>query len=169
MKKETPLRERSFSNFGFSTILISFTMICIVTFLALSLITANADYKLSKKTAEKTKEYYAAQESAYNGIADISEILETAYNESQDRRSYESKAVSLLQNYRNTTTFLQFDMDTANALCCTVPISDTQILTFTLQPCYPEKSSHDLYRLTDWHVITNPPEPDTTLHLLGNN
>ena len=98
MKKENPLRERSFSNFGFSTILISFTMICIVTFLALSLITANADYKLSKKTAEKTKEYYAAQESAYNGIADISEIF--GKSESWARVTFYRAKQKLLERMR---------------------------------------------------------------------
>ena len=40
-----------FSNFGFSTILLTFVMMCIMTFGVLSLITANSDYKLSQKVA----------------------------------------------------------------------------------------------------------------------
>ena len=168
MKKETPQRERSFSNFGFSTILISFTMICIVTFLALSLITANADYRLSKKTAEKTKEYYAAEETAYNGIADIAGLLKSAYSQSTKKRTYEKRAGSLIRSYREATSSFQLDIDTANAVNCTVPVSETQTLNFTLQICYPPESDNAFYHLTDWQVCTTPPEPDTTLNLLGN-
>ena len=45
---------------GFSTILMVFTMLCLVTFATLSLLTANADYRLSKKVASKTEDYYEA-------------------------------------------------------------------------------------------------------------
>ena len=69
---------RGFSNFGFSTILLSFVMICVVTFSALALVTANSDYRLSKKVADKTAEYYTAQEKAYEwhlGIIQIAAAL----------------------------------------------------------------------------------------------
>ncbi len=45
-------KRREFSNFGFSTILLTFSMICIVTFSALAFVTANSDYKLSKRVAD---------------------------------------------------------------------------------------------------------------------
>ncbi len=41
-------KRREFSNFGFSTILLTFSMICIVTFSALAFVTANSDYKLKR-------------------------------------------------------------------------------------------------------------------------
>ena len=68
-----------FSNFGFSTILLSFVMICVVTFSALSLITANSDYKLSKKVADKNQSYYQAQEQAYAKINMIDQVLADSY------------------------------------------------------------------------------------------
>ena len=49
---------RPLTNIGFSTILLAFSMICIVTFSALALITANSDYQLSQKVATKSTNYY---------------------------------------------------------------------------------------------------------------
>ena len=68
-----------FSNFGFSTILLSFVMICVVTFSALSLVSAYSDHKLSQKVADRTTAYYAAEERAYEKLARIDDILRESY------------------------------------------------------------------------------------------
>lgn len=75
MGKQKEMNQRSFSNFGFSSILLAFVMLCIVTFSALSLLTANADYKLSKKVADKTAAYYQAEEKAYLLLRKLIRIL----------------------------------------------------------------------------------------------
>lgn len=77
MGKQKEMNQRSFSNFGFSSILLAFVMLCIVTFSALSLLTANADYKLSKKVADKTAAYYQAEEKAYFLLQKIDQNLPT--------------------------------------------------------------------------------------------
>ena len=46
-------QKKGFIHIGFSSILMVFTMLCLVTFATLSLITANSDYRLSLKVAEK--------------------------------------------------------------------------------------------------------------------
>ena len=61
---------------GFSTILMVFTMLCLVTFATLSLLTANADYRLSKKVAAKTEDYYEADLLAREYLLQIDESLE---------------------------------------------------------------------------------------------
>ena len=50
-------QKKEFIHIGFSSILMVFTMLCLVTFATLSLITANSDYRLSLKVAEKTTAY----------------------------------------------------------------------------------------------------------------
>lgn len=47
-------------NIGASSILVVFILLCLVTFSVLSLVSANADYKLSKKIADHTQDYYIA-------------------------------------------------------------------------------------------------------------
>ena len=71
---EPDLKKRSFSSFGFSTILIAFVMICIVTFSVLSLLTANADYKLSQKVAQKSTSHAKAEYAAYEVLAQIDTV-----------------------------------------------------------------------------------------------
>ena len=45
-------QKKGMIHIGFSSILMVFTMLCLVTFATLSLITANSDYRLSLKVAE---------------------------------------------------------------------------------------------------------------------
>ena len=78
MRRKNELSKRSFSNFGFSTILIAFVMICIVTFSALALMTANSDYKLSKKVADRTSRYYLAEKEANQRLLQIDMLLADA-------------------------------------------------------------------------------------------
>ena len=54
-------------------------MICIVTFSALALITANSDYQLSQKVATKSTSYYLAEKEAYTTIAMIDQQLQKIY------------------------------------------------------------------------------------------
>ncbi len=98
MSKQERNNGPGFSNFGFSTILLAFVMICIVTISALSLITANSDYKLSKKVAEKNSAYYLAEEKAYEIMAQVDEQLAIAYAQSNTEHDYYKAAESALQS-----------------------------------------------------------------------
>ena len=81
-------KRREFSNFGFSTILLTFSMICIVTFSALAFVTANSDYKLSKRVADNNSSYYRACEKVWDEISQIDAILASAYDGSPDKAAY---------------------------------------------------------------------------------
>ena len=51
----------SFSNgIGSSSLLVTFIILCLVSFATLSIVSANADYKLSGKVLERTTAYYEA-------------------------------------------------------------------------------------------------------------
>jgi hypothetical protein len=64
-------QKKEFIHIGFSSILMVFTMLCLVTFATLSLITANSDYRLSLKVAEKTTAYYEADTAARNYLQQL--------------------------------------------------------------------------------------------------
>ena len=97
---------RSFSNFGFSTILLSFVMICVVTFSALTLATANSDYQLSSKVATKTSEYYKAQERAYERLRVLEPLFIDCYMASNDSKTYFSR---IADHSTNHGTFITSD------------------------------------------------------------
>ena len=72
---ETKKRKRSGLNIGSSLILVTFILLCLVAFAALSFTSANADYELSKQTADKTAAYYNAVNMGERYLADIDSTI----------------------------------------------------------------------------------------------
>lgn len=158
MKKET----RSFSNFGFSTILLSFVMICVVTFSALSLVTANSDYKLSKKVADKTTLYYAAQEAAYAKLQGIDEILIDCYRSSPREDIYFAQLETLLAGYGNLTC-----EEGVYSLTFTETIADNQHLNVRLLISYPRAQTDTFLEIVEWKSVYTRENPqDAFLDLI---
>ena len=64
-----------------------FVILCLICFAALSLISANSDYKLSQKFAEKTHAYYEASNEAEELIASTDQSL-SATADLVDEKTY---------------------------------------------------------------------------------
>ena len=148
-KKET----RSFSNFGFSTILLSFVMICVVTFSALSLITAYSDFKLSKKVADKNQGYYEAEANAYEKLIAIDQILVECYKNSINEADYYSKAQIALGE---------------NSLAFHEPISEDHYLSIEIAVHYPKDNTECFYEILQWKSVYEKDSPeDEHLNLIS--
>ena len=148
-KKET----RGFSNFGFSTILLSFVMICVVTFSALSLITAYSDFKLSKKVADKNQCYYEAETKAYEKLMAIDQILVECYQNSINEADYYSKAQIALAEY--SLAFLE-------------PISEDHYLSVEIAVHYPQNDTECFYEIIQWKSVYEKESPeDEHLNLIS--
>ena len=145
-----------FSNFGFSTILLAFVMICIVTISAISLLTANSDYKLSKKVAEKSTAYYKAEEKAYAKLEEIDTLLALAYQDSTDETGYyEACAVRL--SCLDYGTYEVIDM--THTYSYAIPIADGQDLLVILTLQYPNSANDTFYQIYSWQS-----KYETTIH-----
>lgn len=66
---------------GTASILMIFVLLTLVTFAVLSLSSAEADRKLSKKTVQHAKQYYEAENKAEQKIAKIDQILNSGLTE----------------------------------------------------------------------------------------
>lgn len=135
------------SNFGFSTLLICFTMICILIFSVLALITANSDYRLSKKVAEKNTTYYEAEEQAYDIIEQLDSKLYNSYIASSSEEEY----YVLLEN---NLTELDGTFD-GNMFYISLPLSENQKLDIALEITYPVSSTDNFYRISSWKNTTD--------------
>lgn len=138
-------RKINISSFGFSTILLSFVMICVVTFSALSLVTANSDYKLSKKVADKNKDYFKAEERAYDKLSIIDDILIDARSSYLEKASYYEELSKLLKDYgileaSNDEYFFSFDEK----------ISNNNYLAVKIKIYYPENENQVFYDIIQW-------------------
>lgn len=157
-QKET----RGFSNFGFSTILLSFVMICVVTFSALALVTANSDYKLSKKVASKTSDYYKAQEHAYERLAALDELFISCYLTSTGEDAYFGRIEAHSKDYGTFLTdageyYLLFEE----------PIAEDQHLSVKLHLKHPVNEDDTFFEIVEWEsVYTREAPEDAFLDLI---
>lgn len=159
-KKET----RGFSNFGFSTILLSFVMICVITFSALSLVTAHSDYKLSQKVADKNQLYFEAESNAYERLISIDTLLMECYTEAETKEDYYAKAASFLKTFGE----LQTTSD-AYMLSFQEPIAENQHLSVVLQINYPTEDTDTFFKTLEWKSVytkENLTFNDETLNLI---
>jgi len=140
--------KRSLLSFGFSTILFAFVMICVVVFSALSMISAYSDYKLSKKVADKTQNYYKAEEHAYETIAAIDSILAECYESADNQTAYYQQVKERLAN-------LNVIINTASG--CSVsfqePIASQQYLSVIVSITYPQAPKDTFFEIQEWKSV----------------
>lgn len=121
-------------NVGSSSLLIIFVVVCLVSFAALSIVSANSDYKLTKRMAQRATDYYSACNSAYRALADI------------DR--------TLLSIYETSGSEEEFYAQTGYTKSFAYPVSDIQSLRVVIEIHYPENSGAARYTITEWRLIT---------------
>ncbi len=151
-------------NFGFSSVLISFIMICIVTFSALSLVTANADYRLSQKVANRNSSFYAAEKEAYAELAKTDDTLEAIYQEASDASEYYEAAKASL------TTGTWSSEEKGEVYTWIQPIENNQYLEVSILVSYPDQYTKTYYHLLTWRTyIEEDPFEEQPLNLIGSH
>lgn len=152
----------SFTNFGFSTILLAFVMICIVTISAISLLTANSDYNLSKKVAEKNTAYYQAEVIAYEKLAKIDTILATSHQKAASESAYYTYAKQALSDYGTYR-----ETSAKHYVSYEIVISEGHTLQIELELNYPDHPNDTFYRIKKWQsVYETTMHEDETLNLM---
>ena len=161
--------KKRITNFGFSTILISFTMICVVLFSALALITANSDLNLSKKYADKNYLYYETENKAYKLTDKIDTTLLLFYEQTSSEEQYFSLVTSELSNYISCPYNDTFEVNTDGTLFYKfdIELSTIQYLHVSLQINYPYSANDSFLIIDNWQLITDTSvEDDNTLNLI---
>ena len=155
MSNEPVSRKKNYGlNIGTSSVLIIIVILCLVCFAGLSITSANADYRLSQKLAERTTAYYSACNEAQQTLYDLSGRLASFYEQSDSRDAYEQKIKESL------TDSFTFD--------CT--INENQILRVSVSPVYPSTPDQDYLQVDSWQVINLfTPELDQSLPVFGSD
>ena len=76
------------SGIGSSSILVIYVILSLVSFATLSIVSANADYKLSKKVLDRTTAYYEAEGQAQAALAALDAELSALYESSSSETAY---------------------------------------------------------------------------------
>lgn len=162
-------------NVGTSSILIIFILLCLVTFATLSVVSAQADYTLSEKTAASVTAYYEACNQAEARLADVDAALQkvwqakaqTAYpspNHAGASAAYQ-KAL-LAASYPQGVTVSQA-ANSAVQLTYSVPAGENQRLDVTLLAAMPQEGDA-FYTVTGWKLTATADwQPDDHLNVWG--
>ena len=165
----TAHEEDGYTTIGFSSILVIFVMLSLTTFTVLTLVSANADYKLSKRVAERTTDYYSADTRAEEKLALIDDALDKAYI------SYGRLDSGIVENALGSIEGLEISNEgmAVTDVTFSEKISDSQSLVVELFIPPDVMEGRGFYELAKWQVINTPTEAMTleedTLHLLGND
>lgn len=157
---------------GLSLLLLIFLSLCLIIFSLLSLSGASADKTLSQKSADRTKEYYAAVSEANRILAEIDFLLAEELQNAEHAESHTSVSVSEVY-LNNCMEALQTHFpdclnvtDETLQLTVSVPVADSQNLQIVLSIKYPFSSEDTLYQITGWNVVnTDTWTPDLSQKL----
>ena len=122
-------------NIGSASMLLIFVILCLVSFAALSIVSANADKRLTDKIASRTRAYYDACNSAEASLAAIDQVLAKQYRQCADENAYYS-AVGHSKSYA-------------------ISVDDNQTLLVEIRILYPETADDCFYEVTSWQIITD--------------
>lgn len=120
-------------NIGSASILLVFVILCLVSFAVLSIVSANADSKLSTRILERTTAYYTACNQAEQSLAGMDHTLRRIYESSDSEEAYFA-SVGHGKSY-------------------VIPISDLQSLQVTIEILYPGTAEDSFYKITAWQVL----------------
>ncbi len=141
-------------NIGLSSIVLIFTVLCLISFGVLSLVSANADFRLSQKVLKRSSAYYDACNLAEDDIRQFDAQLRKAYSQGA---ANQSELIANLCGQKGLDSYSQ---------SFTYYISDIQYLSVKLSVNYPSPDDVCLYKIDEWKIVTdNIPEYDDNLHI----
>jgi len=143
--KSTPLTFNG--GIGSSSILVIFVILCLVSFATLSIVSANADYKLSTKILDRATAYYEAQNQAEEKLAQLD--------------------ASLHGTYEKVSSSSNFFAITGGETSFLIPVSDLQSLEVTVQILYPDNPDGTFYQVISRKVVnTRELDYESTLNVI---
>lgn len=150
---------------GSSSILTVFVLICIVTFAVLSILSARANYNLTKINLNYFTEYTNAENIAEKTLTDIDNILISSFNSTHNEDEYLKNSLNSLKNMDN----ISFEEE--NIIFYSVKINETQNLNVKIKIIYPVDKETNNYQILGWYYenIENWESNDKINVLTQNN
>lgn len=144
---------------GVTTIVLIFVMLCMITFAVLSLVTARADLRQSRRNAEYITEYHEAENRANDILLSVITTMED-YLDTKNAKEFYSRVRADLDGSEGIT----FSDDTH--LNYTVSAGDERLLCISLELSYEEGPDGTHYRILSWNTeTTHEWDPDASLPL----
>ena len=143
-------KRKSFFSIGTSSILIIFTLLVLVTFAVLSLVSANADVKLSQSASENITSFYLADHNAQISLQKIDATLAEIYLGSDDENTFYQ---NIKTHYNGQDEYTLEESDSKLYLSFHTYVTDFEVLNSKLQLTFPRKNTDGFYKILSWNLI----------------
>ncbi len=139
-------------NVGTSSVLVSFVLLCMVSFAALTYISAHSDYNLSKQAAQRTTEYYEANRMAELYLANAEALLAKHVRTCSNAGDFYSSIPELFADNDMMLVSEEESRDNPVTISYTVPMNDRLQLNVTLKTHFPEDDDHSVLKIESWNT-----------------
>ena len=159
-------KPRFYPTFGYSSILFIFILLSLVTFSILSIVTAQSDYRLTEKNADRTLTFYETSNEAQLWVSSIDSTLQHIYQHTDSADDFYQECADF---YKENTTFTMENGD--YLLSNSFPLTNCQSLDVCLRITYPKQDTDTFYQIIEWKLITIDTIEDynETFHLFGTD
>lgn len=140
-------------NIGTSSILVTFVLLALVTFAALSYMSARSDYVLSKEAADRMASYYDANRMAEIYLANIEALLSKHMNSCENEQEYYDGIDSVFAD--NEKIEVSEDEKGRKNLSYSIAVTNGQNLNVTLSVHYPTSADDSLFKIDKWSTAVN--------------
>ena len=140
-------------NVGTSSVLTAFVLLSMVSFAALTYLSAHSDLNLSRQTAERTSEYYDANRVAELYMANIEGQLSKYVKTCSNAGDYYEGIPALFSDNDSVITSVEQTRDDPVTLSYTVPINDSLTLNVSLKAHFPEEGDDQLFHIESWNTV----------------
>ncbi len=140
-------------NIGTSSILVTFVLLALVTFAALSYMSARSDYVLSKEAADRTASYYDANRMAEIYLANIEALLSKHLDTASNEKDYINGIDALFSD--NDKIDVSDTSDGGKMLSYTIAVTSGQNLNVSLRVHYPDAGDDSLFKVDKWTTNVN--------------
>ena len=142
-------------NVGTSSVLTAFVLLAMVSFAALTYLSAHSDLNLSRQTAERTSEYYEANRVAELYMANVEGLLSKHIKGCKNAGEYYSGIPDLFSDNDSIITSEEASKDDPVTLSYTVPINESLTLYVTLKTHYPDETDERLFLIESWNTVNS--------------
>lgn len=137
-------------NVGSSSILVTFVLLCLITFAALSFVSANSDYLLSKQVADRTTRYYEAAQVADVYVSNIKSQVKKCIETSESEDDFYTK---LNNEFLNNQTVNYEKNDDIISFSYSLIITDKQVLDVVLTTSYTKFMETGTLDIKKWQSV----------------
>lgn len=154
---------RSIISTGAASLVLIFSLLCMLAFAVLSLVSARANLRMSQKSAHRTTAYYEAENQANDILLEISDVIDQNLTSKNEETFYQNIHTALEGKYGIV-------FPSPDRLEYQIEMEEQQFLFVSLSLSFQPLKNETHYEIISWNTGSDYEwNPDTSLPLLSED